>query len=77
MTLSGDMTASQLAIMQQQRAMQSGGQANLMQSLLNCSHMHSQVYPAILQSLREAYMDHMQKPKEVLVMIDENGDVVE
>ena len=39
--------------------------------------MHSQVYPQILQSLREAYMDHMQKPKEVLIMIDENGDVVE
>lgn len=39
--------------------------------------MHSQVYPGILQALREAYMDHMQKPKEVLVMIDENGDAVE
>jgi exportin-1 len=39
--------------------------------------MHSQVYPPILQDLRETMLDTMAKPKEVLVVIDENGDAVE
>jgi len=38
--------------------------------------MHSQVYPPILDLLRESILDLMAKPKEVLVEIDENGNAV-
>lgn len=59
--------------------MQFGGQqqANLMALLSSCSQMHARVYPAILSDLRESYLDLMAKPKEVLVVIDENGEAVE
>ena len=39
--------------------------------------MHSQIYPSIFQDLRETLVDTMAKPKEVLVVIDENGEAVE
>lgn len=39
--------------------------------------MHKSVYPAIMQELREVFLDKMAKPKEVLVVIDENGEAVE
>ena len=39
--------------------------------------MHCQIYPAILFELREALVDTMAKPKEVLVVVDENGEAVE
>jgi len=39
--------------------------------------MHSQVYPEILYDLKETLIDTMAKPKEVLVVIDENGEAVE
>mmetsp|Transcript_1723 Transcript_1723/g.2242 ORF Transcript_1723/g.2242 Transcript_1723/m.2242 type:complete len:202 (+) Transcript_1723:1335-1940(+) len=39
--------------------------------------MHSLVYPAILKQLRSTLIDNMAKPKEVLVVIDENGDAVQ
>ena len=39
--------------------------------------MHARVYPQILADLRESYLDLMAKPKEVLVVIDENGEAVE
>jgi len=45
--------------------------------LLSNSFMHSQVYPPILQQVRETMVDQMVKPKEVLVVIDENGEAVE
>ena len=36
-TLTGDMTSDQLALLQQQRSMQTGGTPNLMTMLSNCS----------------------------------------
>ena len=39
--------------------------------------MHNQIYPEVLQQLRETLIDKMAKPKEVLVVIDENGDAAE
>lgn len=46
-------------------------------SLLNNSFMHYQIYPVILEQVREIMINHMAKPKEVLVVIDENGEAVE
>lgn len=77
MTANGEITPDQIQLLQQQRAMQSGHQANLMQLLSNCSQMHARVYPQIFSDLRESYLDLMAKPKEVLVVIDENGEAVE
>lgn len=48
-----------------------------MPNLLNNSYMHGQVYPKILEDLRETMIDKMAKPKEVLVVIDEHGEAVE
>jgi exportin-1 len=39
--------------------------------------MHSQIYPIILEQVRELMINHMAKPKEVLVVIDDNGEAVE
>jgi len=47
------------------------------QSLLQNSFMHGQIYPKILEELRETMIDKMAKPKEVLVVIDDNGEAVE
>lgn len=46
-------------------------------NVLNNSFMHGQVYPRIMDSLRETMIDTMAKPKEVLVVIDEHGEAVE
>lgn len=48
-----------------------------MPNLLSNSFMHGQVYPNILEDLRETMVDKMAKPKEVLVVVDENGEAVE
>ncbi len=45
--------------------------------LLNNSYMHTQVYPLVLEPIREIMINLMAKPKEVLVVIDENGEAVE
>ena len=50
---------------------------DIQNNLLNSSFMHGQVYPKILEQLRETMIDKMAKPKEVLVVIDENGEAVE
>lgn len=47
------------------------------QNLLQNSFMHGQIYPKILEDLRETMIDKMAKPKEVLVVIDDNGEAVE
>ena len=39
--------------------------------------MHTQVYPLVLEPIREIMINLMAKPKEVLVVIDENGEAVE
>lgn len=41
------------------------------------SFMHTQIYPAIMEELRETIIDIMAKPREVLVVIDEYGEAVE
>ena len=41
------------------------------------SQLHLQLYPEILNEVRELHIDEMAKPKEVLIQIDENGDVEE
>ena len=41
------------------------------------SQLHLQVYPEILTEVKELHIDEMAKPKEVLISIDENGDVEE
>lgn len=45
-------------------------------NMLNNSFMHGQVYPTILEYLRETMVDTMAKPKEVLVVTDEHGEAV-
>ena len=45
--------------------------------LLASSFMHNQVYPGIRAELRETLIDIMAKPREVLVVIDEDGEAVE
>ena len=45
--------------------------------LLNLSYLQSQVYPEMYVHVREILIDFMAKPKEVLVVIDENGEAVE
>jgi hypothetical protein len=35
------------------------------------------VYPVILEKIRNIIIDNMARPKEVLVIIDENGEAVE
>lgn len=45
--------------------------------LMDNSFMHTQVYPLILETIRNIMIDNMARPKEVLVIIDENGEVVE
>lgn len=37
--------------------------------------MHHQVYPAILRDIKVVMIDYMVKPQEVLVTIDESGDL--
>lgn len=46
-------------------------------NLLNNSFMHNQIYPPILEQVRMICIDYMAKPKEVLVVTDENGEAVE
>lgn len=46
-------------------------------TLLNNSFMHFKIYPPILQEVRLIAIDYMAKPKEVLVVTDENGEAVE
>lgn len=41
------------------------------------SFLSTQVFPPILTQLRETMLDFMVKPKEVLVSIDEDGEVQE
>ena len=41
------------------------------------SLMHAHVYPQILAEVKNIMFDHMAKPKEVLLSIDDNGDVME
>jgi exportin-1 len=45
--------------------------------LLDNSYLHTQVYPLILEKIRNIIIDNMARPKEVLVIIDENGEAVE
>lgn len=39
--------------------------------------MHAHVYPPILTEVKQIMFDHMAKPNEVLLTIDEDGDVQE
>lgn len=39
--------------------------------------MHEAIYPEILHEVKNIMFDQMAKPKEVLLSIDENGDVEE
>lgn len=39
--------------------------------------MHAHIYPQILTEVKHIIFDFMAKPKEVLLTIDENGDVEE
>ena len=39
--------------------------------------LHVSVYPDIYRQLRSAMIDHMTKPKEVLLTVDEYGEVEE
>lgn len=45
--------------------------------VLHGSYMASQIYPEILPKVEHIMVDFMVKPKEVLVVIDENGEAVE
>lgn len=39
--------------------------------------MHTQVYPNILRDVKIVMIDYMVKPQEVLLTVDENGEVEE
>ena len=39
--------------------------------------MHAHIYPQILFDVKQIMFDYMAKPKEVLLTIDENGEVEE
>jgi len=39
--------------------------------------MHQQVYPSILRDVKVVMMDFMVKPREVLVKVDESGELEE
>ena len=39
--------------------------------------MHAHVYPPILTEVKQIIFDNMAKPKEVLLSIDDNGEVEE
>ena len=41
------------------------------------SYLHANVYPNILQQLRATLIENMARPREVLVMTDDNGDIVQ
>jgi exportin-1 len=61
-----------------QQGQPNGNSANFVSSNnMMMSYMHAQVYPEIMHELRESMVDTMAKPKEVLVVIDENGEAVE
>jgi exportin-1 len=61
----------------QQMAPVPGMNFDIQNTLLQNSFMHGQIYPKILEQLRETMIDKMAKPKEVLLVIDENGEAVE
>lgn len=50
---------------------------NFSGSLLGGNFLQSQVYPPVLEAVRQTLVDNMVKPKEVLVVQDENGEAVE
>ena len=39
--------------------------------------MHAHIYPQVLHEVKQIMFDNMAKPKEVLLTIDENGEVEE
>jgi exportin-1 len=39
--------------------------------------MHQQVYPSVLRDVKVVMMDFMVKPREVLVKVDESGELEE
>ena len=41
------------------------------------SVLHKTVYPNVMAEFREAFLDKMARPKEVLVVVDDNGEAVE
>jgi len=41
------------------------------------SLLHAHVYPEVLREVKNILFDHMAKPKEVLLSIDDNGEVEE
>lgn len=47
------------------------------QGTLNSSFLQAHIYPPILKELRVTLIDNMVRPKEVLVVIDEDGVAVE
>lgn len=61
----------------QRQGGQTNGPIGTLVQILPHSFMHSQIYPCILDQLRESILDHMAKPKEVLVEVDENGNAVQ
>jgi exportin-1 len=44
---------------------------------LSGTFLSKEIYPQILSQLEQIMVDTMVKPKEVLVVIDENGEAVE
>ena len=47
------------------------------QSTQMATQLHQQVYPQILDQVKVTMINYMAKPKEVLITIDENGEVEE
>jgi exportin-1 len=46
-------------------------------SVLQGSHMSQHIYPKIFEHVEQILVDRMAKPKEVLIIINEDGEAVE
>ena len=44
---------------------------------LSSSYLYTQVYENVLNEVKKVMMSQMAKPREVLISVDENGDIEE
>lgn len=70
--LSGDRTTTIAGM-----TFSTSGGASVQHSFANSNYLHTNVYPDIYRLLRIALIDHMTKPKEVLLNLDEYGEIEE
>jgi hypothetical protein len=42
---------------------------------LSTSYLYKDIYESVLNDVKKVMMEYMAKPKEVLISVDENGDI--